>query len=144
MADLPLMLNLVFTSKETTPMTELMLMELLTKSRKNNVRDGITGVLLYREGTFLQVLEGYADKVHTTFSRVLRDNRHHAIKVLLEKPITEWKFRGYAMGFNRLSSSSSLGLEGFTRFLESNFYDAAIGRPGEALMLLELFKRQSH
>lgn len=42
---------------------------MLAKSRSNNVRDGISGMLLYRDGDFLQVLEGPEDKVRAAFDR---------------------------------------------------------------------------
>ena len=52
------MLQMIYTSAATKPISPKELQELLVISRRNNIRDGITGMLLFEDGTFLQVLEG--------------------------------------------------------------------------------------
>jgi hypothetical protein len=55
---------------------DLALTNILSVSRQNNERDGITGALVCREDLFLQMLEGTRDVVTSAFSRILRDERH--------------------------------------------------------------------
>lgn len=52
------MFRLIYVSSATAPFTEQQLEELLQESRRNNLSADITGMLLYREGKFMQTLEG--------------------------------------------------------------------------------------
>ncbi len=62
---------------------------LLERSRANNRRDGITGVLLYSGGAFAQLLEGDAPAVAAVLARIAADPRHTAMRVLLDEPAQE-------------------------------------------------------
>jgi hypothetical protein len=50
--------------------------ELLQVARENNAKLGLTGMLLYAEGSFFQVLEGPADVVDALYVKIKRDKRH--------------------------------------------------------------------
>jgi hypothetical protein len=52
------MFRIVYVSAASEPFSDQQLKELLQKSRQNNVAAGITGMLLYKDGTFMQTLEG--------------------------------------------------------------------------------------
>jgi len=70
---------------------------ILLTSRRNNERDGITG-LLYDDGVrFLQVLEGEMNQVDKTFARIKADPRHRAVVVLSRRPIDAREFGDWAM-----------------------------------------------
>ncbi len=70
---------------------------ILLTSRRNNQRDGITG-LLYDDGVrFLQVLEGEMDAVDTAFARIKADPRHRAVVALSRRPIESREFGDWAM-----------------------------------------------
>ncbi|MCD2325281.1 BLUF domain-containing protein [Sphingomonas sp. IC-56] len=70
---------------------------ILEKSRVNNTRDSITG-LLYSDGTrFLQALEGPAEKVQAAYTRIKADPRHRAVVMLSERAIEEREFGDWAM-----------------------------------------------
>lgn len=56
MGDKQVMINLIYTSSAVELFREDELVELLKTSRDNNRRRGITGMLLYNDGNFLQVL----------------------------------------------------------------------------------------
>jgi hypothetical protein len=62
---------------------------LLERSRTNNRRDGITGVLLYSGGAFAQLLEGEPAAVGAVLARIAADPRHTAMRVLLDEPAGE-------------------------------------------------------
>jgi len=77
---------------------DLALTEILSISRRNNARDGITGALICREDLFLQMLEGRRDVVTSAFSRILRDDRHVEVVNLWSGDIDtrlfpEWSMR---------------------------------------------------
>lgn len=75
------------------------LAELLAISRRNNARTGVTGLLIYSHGFFLQVLEGLDHQVDQTFDRIQRDERHSACQLVQEKTIFEPDFGEWKMGF---------------------------------------------
>lgn len=70
---------------------------ILAASRRNNARDGITGLLFSDGRRFLQALEGSADEVEQAFARIERDPRHRAIVVLSRRVITAREFGPWAM-----------------------------------------------
>jgi hypothetical protein len=70
---------------------------ILAVSRSNNGMDGISGVLWFDGHRFVQVLEGPAESVAGTFDRILRDDRHTNIVVLIDEPAVDRKFADWAM-----------------------------------------------
>jgi hypothetical protein len=73
--------------------------EILSKSRVNNLRDEITGALLFNAGCFAQVLEGPLDRVEAAFERIQQDDRHGEVSLLAVDPISHRYFPNWAMGF---------------------------------------------
>jgi hypothetical protein len=92
------MLQLVYISSavgavDTTP--------ILAASRRNNQRDGITG-LLYADGRrFLQALEGEEEAVERAYARIATDPRHRALVVLSRRTVSEREFGAWAMAERR-------------------------------------------
>ncbi|GGB15724.1 hypothetical protein GCM10011380_01470 [Sphingomonas metalli] len=74
---------------------------ILAVSRRNNVRDGVTGLLLYDGRRFLQVLEGEEADVVRVFDRISRDPRHRAIVILSRRTIEAREFGDWSMAFQR-------------------------------------------
>jgi hypothetical protein len=71
--------------------------QILTVSRTNNTRDGLSG-LLWSNGTrFLQVLEGDGRTIDQTLRRIRNDLRHHAIVVLHDRQIDTPTFARWSM-----------------------------------------------
>lgn len=128
------MIRLVYASHATVPFTEADLDALLESCRRHNVAHGVTGMLLYRDGDFLQALEGEADAVRETFARIERDPRHAGTLVLDESPIEEREFGSWAMAFRRLTPAE--GPAGFVDY----FRKAADGREGAASRMLAAFR----
>ena len=75
---------------------------ILRASRVNNTSLGITGLLLYRDGSFAQFLEGPADAVDTLYDKIERDPRHHGVIRVLRQPTTKRDFRQWSMAFRDL------------------------------------------
>lgn len=81
--------------------------DILTKSRVNNGRDGITGALLFNAGCFAQVLEGPLESIEATFERIQQDERHGEVSLLALEPIAQRSFPNWAMGFVGASLSNA-------------------------------------
>ena len=75
--------------------------EILATSAANNLRDNITGVLIYDERWFAQVLEGAEAGLSPTFERILRDQRHSDVSLVTMQPVAERRYPDFAM--SRLS-----------------------------------------
>ena len=81
--------------------------DILTTSRANNERDGITGALMFNAGCFAQVLEGPLDVVEVAFERIQQDDRHSEVSLLAMEPIATRSFPNWAMGFVGLSDDDA-------------------------------------
>ena len=78
--------------------------EVLDYSRNWNIEHNITGILLYSEGNFFQVLEGDKDLLQSLFSRISMDERHRNLITLFRKEVSETKFNTYKSDFISLDS----------------------------------------
>ena len=91
--------------------------DILEVSRRNNEARGITGMLLYLAGTFLQVLEGPREEIEPLIETIRCDERHSGIRVLLEGPLPARSFGGWSMGFLNLTDVKPSELPGYSEFL---------------------------
>lgn len=67
-------------------------------SKIQNVFRNVTGLLLYNEGTFLQVVEGGKDTIAVLLSKIKRDKRHNQITVMFDRPIKHRIFKSFQTG----------------------------------------------
>lgn len=89
---------LVYGSASPTPMGEFDLRALLEVSRRNNATLGVTGMLLYRDSNFFQVLEGAEQVVGDLYARIAADQRHRGAHVFLRRQIAQRLFPSWTMG----------------------------------------------
>ncbi len=76
---------------------------ILAKSRLNNKRNSITGVLLFDDKVFVQLLEGDERKVAATVEKIRTDPRHEGILCLLAQESPDGRvFGNWTMGFLHL------------------------------------------
>jgi Sensors of blue-light using FAD len=113
------MIEFVYSSSSVGQFTEDQLLELLAKSRRNNKNLDITGMLLFKDGDFLQVLEGEEDRVRALSKKIAEDPRHDNFKVQLVRPCTKREFPDWSMGFQNLDELSPQDVPGYTTFLDS-------------------------
>lgn len=95
------------------------LAELLQAARSTNERLGMTGMLLYAEGSFFQVLEGPAAAVDALFARIESDPRHEQVTLIIREPITRRTFADWTMGFDTATRKELDDLSGVNDFLGS-------------------------
>jgi len=94
-----MIIQMSYFSRATSAMDDLALVALLDKARIKNFRRGIGGLLLYRDSTFLQIIEGRAPDVESLFETISKDPRHYGIRLLLREEVTERVFFAWRMGF---------------------------------------------
>lgn len=96
------MYHLAYFSTSAQHFSEEDLNVLLATSQKNNKSIGITGVLLFIEGCFLQVLEGNEQSVKALYNKIKKDNRHYDLLTIFEGKKEERNFSKWSMGFRNL------------------------------------------
>lgn len=112
--------RLVYVSAATTEFSDAELRELLSVARSNNSARGVTGMLLYHQGSFIQVLEGAQPEVESIYAKIEQDPRHENSTILLKGDADERTFEGWAMGYVPTKSKADIP-EGFHPFLKSGF-----------------------
>lgn len=111
------MLSLTYFSTASIGFGKDELLELLVGVRAKNSALGLTGMLLYADGSFVQTLEGPDDVVEATFARIQLDRRHREVFVALREEVTERSYPDWSMGCRELSKDESETVPGFNDYL---------------------------
>jgi hypothetical protein len=109
----------VYVSSAVTPLNREELMALLEKSRINNAKAGITGMLLEKDGNFMQVVEGPEKAVQDLLIKIESDARHRGFTMLLDGYEDTRQFESWSMGFYNLNSLEARTVEGYSEFLKT-------------------------
>lgn len=136
----PALEQLIYISAATHLMSNEELTELLGQAKRINSQSAVTGMLVYSNGSFLQVLEGPKEAVESTYARIQRDPRHQHCQVLLIQPIDARLFEDWYMGFESISTGQLLELSGSIDF----FGDCPIPERGAAAFQLLSSFRHTH
>lgn len=126
------------------PFTRSALAALLAKSRANNERNSVTGILLYKGGLFLQLLEGPRPAVRRLFERISSDARHCGCTMIDESSSAERTFPDWRMAFRNLDDPEIAAMPGFSDFMNQVDATAAGSRrdPTHYWRLLDYFRRE--
>ncbi len=117
------------------------LADLLQQARANNQRKAITGMLLYKDGRFIQLLEGHEDQVQDSFERIRKDERHTAVELLWLRYAQYRDFPDWTMGFINADDIDPHDLKGYSSFLERDLrYEKFIQNSTEVHEMLLAFK----
>jgi hypothetical protein len=93
----------MYASRAADSVDQEALLAILRKSKAENTANGITGVLCFSGGIFLQLLEGGRQQVNTLYNRIAADKRHLDVVLLSYEEIGERRFAGWSMGQVNLS-----------------------------------------
>jgi hypothetical protein len=133
-----LLKQLVYSSVATKEFSKDDLQKLLVKSRSNNKRDDISGLLLFRHACFIQVLEGPPNKVDSCYQRIKNDQNHAQVLILYQTELNSRAFGSWTMAFNDNESET---IEGFSDFLYPYHSQHEMVIPeGSVKQLLKRFK----
>jgi hypothetical protein len=135
------MVRVVYVSTATKPMGIRDLEEMLEQARRKNKEKNITGILLYANKTFIQVLEGETDFVDELYEVISKDERHKNC-ILIEKIAIEQKsFGSWSMGFLNIEDADITKMKGFSDFLiNENKEDLIISNSKLVMEVLYYFK----
>jgi hypothetical protein len=101
-----MLVRLMYASRATDSVDQEVLSAILKKSKANNPDLGVTGVLCFSGGIFLQVLEGGRSSVSALYHRIASDPRHREVVLLSYEEVGERSFASWSMGqvnLNRLN-----------------------------------------
>jgi hypothetical protein len=112
------------------------LKRLLQISRNNNSSRSVTGLLLYRDGHFLQYLEGPNDAVKKAYEHIGMDKRHHSTRVVGVGQLEGRIFPEWWMGYKNMAGIRATNTEGYSECLQPNFKPYGKGDPAEQLSTL--------
>jgi hypothetical protein len=128
-------------SSATRPFSAADLINLLHKARINNTRLNVTGMLLYKEGNFLQLLEGEEQVVMDLYEFIKTNTDHHSATILDKTEISERLFGDWSMGFHNLQDEAVQALPGYNQFMNTAFtLETFADDPNGCLDLLKLFR----
>lgn len=134
--------SLVYVSSATTLYSQPELDEILAHSHRNNAAAGISGVLLYKDGNLMQVLEGEEAKVRSLYATIAADRRHKGLIVLWEGSAETRQFPGWKMAFRNLNGADAAATPGYSEFLNVSLTSAEfVGNPTVAQKLLTTFRQ---
>ncbi len=113
--------HLVYVSTATHPMGDQDLADLLAQSRERNERNDVTGMLLYKDRRFIQLLEGHEENVQKIFDSIRKDERHTDVELLWLRYVQYRDFPDWTMGFRNVDKLDPETLRGYSPFLDRDF-----------------------
>jgi hypothetical protein len=122
------MLSVVYMSLASEDFDEPALRQMLEQARLRNDALGVTGLLVHKDGRFMQVLEGPEHSVQNRLDAIMLDPRHTRIRSLVREEIDRRRFEGWSMAYRTATDPSATepgaagtdeGSGGFSRFLMS-------------------------
>ena len=92
-----MLVRLLYASRAVDPQPNV-IESILAQSRQFNPSTGITGILVYGGGIFLQAIEGGREAVSDLYGHIQKDERHKQVVLLHYEEISERRFGGWTMG----------------------------------------------
>jgi len=129
-----MLVRMIYVSRSVNPDSGSPTDSILASSREHNLSNGITGILCYGGGIYLQALEGGRNQVNALYHQIANDERHRDVVILLYEEIKERRFGGWTMGqvnLTRLNTSIVL------KYSETHDLDPYAVSGGVSLALLE-------
>jgi len=113
------------------------LIDILKVSKRNNIAANVTGMLIYSDGVFMQVIEGADDEVRKIFQKIQVDARHNNIIKLTEGSLAERNFADWSMMFPSAKAEDLENLGGYIN--PSNQYFMQTDNQHAAIIMLKTF-----
>lgn len=136
---------LAYVSRQSYILTDSVISDLLQKCRNNNAENGITGMLIYFDGTFVQFLEGPDENLNQLFLKISQDKRHQDIILLLEGIAEKREFSDWSMAYKKVTHSEVSQIEGLRNFKKEDLFkgkDPNTEHPG--LVMIKAFVSGLH
>jgi hypothetical protein len=137
------LISLTYDSSAVELFSEVELVSLLKQSREKNTRLGLTGMLLHKNGEFMQVLEGEQRSVEKLYSMIEKDLRHRNCSIVRWEAIKERRFPAWSMGFKNLQNLDLRQVPGYSPFMDEPLTSPSfLADPSRAHKLLQMFREK--
>lgn len=120
------MFQIIYMSTAVSAFSGEDLESLLAVSRRNNTALSVTGLLVYKDYCFLQVLEGEQSTVEGLYTKIMKDERHSGCTIFIQEPKAAREFADWSMAFRDLSLGKGRESEGFNDILQSDRTDLSV------------------
>ena len=133
------LVHLIYASRASRDFSKEELLQLLAKVRSKNDSLDVTGMLLYENGDFLQVLEGEEEVIESLYRLIACDSRHMKVVKIAAEAIAERQFEDWSMGYASLSRKELNRIDGLNDFFDSKscLLDLDSGRAKKILTAFE-------
>ena len=137
------MKRIIYASQATFDLSPEELVSLLERARVKNEAAGLSGMLLYSNQSFLQVLEGDDETLADAYSRIEVDDRHTNLRLLMKDDVTTPLFPDWTMGFEHVDDEDlAEEMPGFTAATEYPLVNPdLVTNAGVAQTLLKLYAK---
>lgn len=134
------LISYIYNSAAATDFSQDDLLELLEWSRNSNAARDITGILLFVDQCFFQVLEGPLEAVEALADNIRSDNRHTNMTTIIREPVARRSFSAWTMGFAHISAEELGDIDGLNDFFTGQQVLTDVDE-GRARKLLEAFSK---
>ena len=135
------MLSIIYVSHSVGELDQGELRNILEVSHRNNHALGVTGMLAYKGGNFMQVLEGPEEAVAKTYAKISKDSRHVDVTIVSKSYVQNREFPEWEMAFVNMDDAEVKNMPGYSSFLKdeltANFFR---DNPTRARVLLLAFR----
>ena len=114
--------RIIYLSSASKDLTNEEVHNLLLLSKINNKKNNISGLLLFIDGNFIQVLEGDKDTINDLFQKIEKDTRHKNVTKVIEDTIESRQFENWDMGFSVINSKDLKEENDFKNFDFDNIF----------------------
>ncbi len=128
-----MLVRLLYVSRSADANPSAATESILESARAHNLQNGITGILCYGGGIYLQAIEGGRNQVNALYAHILSDKRHQDVVLLHYEEIAERRFGGWTMGQVNLSKLNTSIVLKYSEMPELDPY-AVSGRVSLALL----------
>lgn len=136
------LIQLMYVSSATHQFSDHELDRILESCARHNAATGITGMLLYSEGNFMQVLEGSESAVAETYERICQDSRHTNFFLLSKDETPRREFSAWNMGFRRLTRRDAQNSPTYAPLFEHGFDPQQLG--AQSSLAAEMLREFCH
>ena len=109
---------LIYVSSAVKLMSEEALLLLLQQSQIKNADLAVTGMLLYKGGNFMQMLEGEECVVRELYAEIRKDSRHTGVLTIITAKVAARNFKNWSMGFHNMDKVADL--PNYERYIQEN------------------------
>lgn len=134
---------LIYVSVAREHFTSEALLLLLDQAQRFNTAHDITGMLLYKGGNFMQLLEGPEAEITPLYEKILMDPRHDYVTLIVYEPCAQRGFAQWSMGFqdmDKLTSAPRFDKYIDTQLTSENFN----GKPQLAREFIQVFNKLNY